>query len=315
MALAQRSGRSRHRLVLLVLTAVTFLTLDFRDFGPLDSAQSAVRDLLEPVASLTSTVFSPVTDVWNGLFDYDDLEKENEALRLELDELRGQQLTDEADLAAFEALREAIDIEHFTDLESVVARVTRGSVGNFDEDVVTIDKGSRDGLESDMVVVTGAGLVGVLDQVDGTTSTVQLLSDRDLVVGGRLGGIDEVGLARAKAGADDVVVVDRGLNWPEGGDEEDLPVVGSAVVTDAVSKYPAGIPVGVVAAVTTPDDLTMIVDVQLQNALDDLSYVRVLLAIPADEPPEEVVVPGTTLPAAPPPEAEADGSSDDEVGG
>ncbi len=309
MALTQRSGRSRHRLVLLVLTAVTLLTLDFRDFGPLDSAQSAVRDLLEPAASLTSTVFSPVTDVWNGMFDYDDLEKTNEALRIELDELRGQQLTNEADLAAFEALREAIDIEHFTDLESVVARVTRGSVGNFDEDVVTIDKGSRDGLVRHMVVVAGAGLVGVLDQVDGTTSTVQLLSDRDLVVGVRLVGVDEVGLARAKAGGDDVVVVDRGLNWPEGGDEEDLPAIGSAVVTDAVSQYPAGIPVGVVAAVTTPDNLTMIVDVQLLNALDDLSYVRVLLAVPAAELPEQEVVPNTTLPPAP--DTDEDGSGEE----
>jgi rod shape-determining protein MreC len=312
MALAQRSGRSRHRLVLLVLTAVTFLTLDFRDFGPLDSAQSAVRDLLEPVASLTSTVFSPVTDVWNGLFDYDDLEKENEALRVELDALRGEQLTNEADLAAFEALREAIDIAHFSDLESVVARVTRGSVGNFDEDVVTINKGTRDGLTRNMVVVTGAGLVGRLDQVDGTTSTVQLMSDRDLVVGVRLVGIDEVGLARAKAGDDDVVVVDRGLNWPEGGNEDDLPAIGSAVVTDAVSRYPAGIPVGVVAAVTTPDELTMIVDVQLLNALDDLSYVRVLLEVSSDEPPEQDIVPNTTLPPEAEPEAndELDGEGD-----
>ncbi len=85
-----------------------------------------------------------------------------------------------------------------------------------------------------------------------------------------------------------------------------------AVVTDAVSQYPAGIPVGVVAAVTTPDNLTMIVDVQLLNALDDLSYVRVLLEAPSGDPPLEEPVPNTTLPATLDADAE---NGDDEVDG
>ena len=38
MALAQRIGRSRHRLILLVLTAVSLLTLDLNGFGPLENS-------------------------------------------------------------------------------------------------------------------------------------------------------------------------------------------------------------------------------------------------------------------------------------
>lgn len=295
MALIQRSGRSRHRLVLLALTAITFLTLDFRDFGPLDSAQSAVRDMLEPVVSLTSTVLSPVSDVWNGLFDYDELEADNEALREELDRLRGEQISAQADLAAFERLREAVDIGYVDDLEWVVAEVVRRGVGNFDEDVITIDKGSRDGLAEDMAVVTGAGLVGRLEGVDSSTSTVQLLSDPSLIVGVRLVGVEEVGLAHPRGGAPGVLVVDQGLTWPENGDLADLPEVGSAVVTSALSRYPAEIPVGVVAAVTTVDELTMIVDVTLLNDLDDLSFVSVVLDVGADELPLDEVVPRTTI--------------------
>lgn len=292
MALSLRSGRARHRLVLLLLTAITFLTLDFRDFGPLDGAQSAVRDLLEPVVSLTSTVLSPVSDGWNGLFGYDELEAENERLREELDALRGEQIAAQADREAFEALLEAVDLDYATDLERVVAEVTRRGVGNFDDDVITIDRGTRDGLEVDMAVVTNAGLVGRIAQVDATTSIVQLLSDPELVVGVRLVGIDEVGLARARAGTAGAIFVDQGIDWPEDGDLSALPPPGTAVVTDALSKYPIGIPVGLVAEVDTDDDLTMIVEVTLTNKLDDLSYVAVLL----ESPPDEIVVPPTTLP-------------------
>jgi rod shape-determining protein MreC len=304
MALTQRAGRSRHRLILLVLTAATFLTLDFRDFGPLDSAQSAVRDLLDPVASLASTVFSPVSDVWNGLFDYDDLEAENERLRQERDDLLGAQLTSQADLQAFEALRAAVDIDYAGDIESVAAAVTRGGVGNFDDDVITIDKGTRDGIEDGMAVVTGAGLVGRIEDADATTSRVLLLSDPSLVVGVRLVGIDEVGLAHARGGSSETLLIDQGLGWPEGGDSARLPEIGSAVVTDSTSRYPAGVPVGEVTAVDSPDGLTMIVDVKLLNELEDLTYVSVLLQTGADTLPLEDVVPRTTLPLEPEPEPE-----------
>ena len=89
MALAQRTGRSRHRLVLLALTAITLLTVDLNGFGPIESAQRVVRDVLHPVTSLASTVFSPVGDAWNSVFNYGDLEDENDALRAELEELQG----------------------------------------------------------------------------------------------------------------------------------------------------------------------------------------------------------------------------------
>ena len=295
MALTQRSGRSRHRLVLLALTAVTFLTLDFRDFGPLDTAQRAVRDLLEPVVGVGAAVLSPVSDAWNGLFDYDELEAENEALQAELDELRGEQVAAEAEREAFRRLREAVEIDYVDDIPRVAAQVVRTGVGNFDEHVVTIDKGSRDGIDVNMAVVTGAGLVGRVAQVDGSTSRVQLLSDPAMVVGVRLVDIDETGLGSAPGGVPDVIVAERGLTWPEGDDPDRIPAVGTAVVTSSLSRYPADIPVGTVAAATTPDGLSMIVDVALLNDVSDLSYVSVLLAVGTDEVPLREVVPTTTV--------------------
>jgi cell shape-determining protein MreC len=91
MALStRRGGRTRFTLVLLILTSITLLTLDFRGFSPLSSVRSAVLDAFEPVGNFASDTMSPVRDAWNGAFDYDNVQSENEALRQRIDELEGQ---------------------------------------------------------------------------------------------------------------------------------------------------------------------------------------------------------------------------------
>ena len=83
MALSRGAAAvTRFTLVLLILTSITLLTLDFRGFGPIDSVRSAVLDGVRArSATSPATRFRPVGNVWNGAFDYDDLKRENEALR------------------------------------------------------------------------------------------------------------------------------------------------------------------------------------------------------------------------------------------
>ena len=286
MALAQRNGRSRHRLILLALIAITLLTVDLRNFGPAGSAQRLVRDVLHPVTSLASTILSPVSDAWNSIFDYDELEAENRRLQAELDELRGTALEAEADRTAYQQLLEAVELPYAADVEKVTANVIRRAVGNFDSDVVTIDKGSRHGIEKGMAVVTRAGLVGRIERVDGATATVQLLSDSSLVVGVRLVDTDDVGLGHGIAGEPGFFVVDQGPNWPDADDPTLVPELDSVVVTDATSRYPADVPIGTVASVGAgPDGLTMEVRVELANDVEDLHFVSVLLSEQIEEIP------------------------------
>ena len=294
MALAQRTGRSRHRLVLLALTAITLLTVDLNGFGPIESAQRIVRDVLNPVTSLASTVFSPVGDAWNSVFNYGDLEDENVALRAELEELQGAVIRGEADTQTLRRLLEATDLPYVGDVEQLTASVIRGSVGNFDDHVITIDRGSSDGIRTGMAVVTGAGMVGRIERVDNATSTVQLISDPSLFIGARLVGTDKVGLGHAVPGQSGRFVIDRGLDFPDSDDPALRPAVGSAVVTAGESSYPADIPIGTVSAVQrSTDKASMRVEVELSNNTDDLHFVSVLLVEPPEEFPLGEVVPST----------------------
>jgi len=306
---ARRAVRSRNRLALFVLTAITLLSLDFRGFGPIESAQSGVRDAIHPITSLVDTVLSPFGDAWNAVFRYSDLESQNAELQQKLDDMTGQAIQVEADRAAYDRLRDAVDIRFGGDIPRVAATVLRGEVGNFDTNVVTIDRGADAGLKPGMAVVTGAGLVGRLSQVDRSTSTVQLVSDSSLIIGVRLVSTDDVGLGHGVPGRVNEFVVDQGPGWPEGGNPELLPRVGSAVVTATDSRYPAEIPVGVVASVSTPDGLAMEVTVRLSNDVTDIGFVSVLLDVARDEVPLRPVVPSTIVPIeVNPAQLETDGS-------
>src|SRR5437879_8625531 len=90
MALSRRNGRSRFTLILLVLTSVTVLTLDFRGSSAVQGLRDGAATAFSPLRGAADTVFSPVGDAWNGVWHYDDVRKENEQLRQHVAELEGQ---------------------------------------------------------------------------------------------------------------------------------------------------------------------------------------------------------------------------------
>ena len=286
MAVAQRSGRSRYRLLLLILTAATLLTLDFRGFGPLETAQSRVRDVLEPVVAAVDVVLGPVAEVWTVMFSYNDLRSENAMLRDEVDRLGSADIRSAAQQDAFDRLLAATGVTYVEGVEQLAATVLRDSPGNFDDDVMSIDVGRRDGVVPGMAVVTSAGFVGRVETVDAASSTVTAVSDPGLLIGVRLLDTGDVGLGHGMAGEPTMFVVDAGLRWPETGDLSELPMIGSPVVTAAGSRYPADIPVGRVAAVEPAEaGLAQLVTVELAADVEDLGYVTVLLQAPEDETP------------------------------
>jgi len=284
MAQAQRTGRSPHRLVLLALTAITLLTVDLNGFGPAESAQRVVRDVLNPITSIAATVVSPIGDAWNSVFNYGDLESENEALKEEIAERTGAAVRAEADTQTLRRFLAAADLSYVGDIDFVTAEVVRSSVGNFDDHVVTISKGSRDGIEKGMAVVTAAGLVGRVIDADNSTAAVQLLTDDSLFVGVRLVSTDDVGLGHSVPGEDGAFVIDRGTDLPDSDDPSLRPAIGSAVVTAAESIFPADVPLGLVREVEeAADEVSMIIHVELTADVGDLHYVSVLLVAPLEE--------------------------------
>jgi rod shape-determining protein MreC len=273
VAPSRRFGRSRFTLILLVLASLTVLTLDYRDTGPVQGVRSVFGTVFSPFEGIGNAIASPFKDAWRGIFSYDDLEDENRDLRRRLDELEGQEITNEADLAELEEFRRLNRIQVPGDIDRVIAQVTEGPLTSF-LSTFEIDRGSGDGVEEGMVVMTEAGLVGRVERVQGGSATVRVITDPDYPeFGVRLVQGRDVGSAHA-AGQDGMLQVDEGI-------ELETPVErGDDVVTSGVdgSAYPRNIAVGTVESVAYTEDRTeRTLVIEPSADLDGLSYVVVLL--------------------------------------
>jgi len=281
VALSRRStrlGRSRFTLLLLVLTSITVLTLDFRGSGVVDDLRGAASTVFSPLADAAGTVTQPFTDAWNGAFGYGDLERENEQLRERIAEMEGD-VAEAADAnRQLDELAELEGISQYTALESVTSRVVGASLTNF-EHAIQIDRGSDHGVAVGMPVVTGAGLVGRVTAVTGGRSTVQLITDPAFDIGVRLAESGEVGLGHG-TGEGEPLVVDAGIEVSLRNDIPD----GEFVLTSGVdrSAFPPDIPVGEITEIeSAADQLSLVLTVEPLADLGDLAYVRVLLWEPA----------------------------------
>jgi rod shape-determining protein MreC len=207
------------------------------------------------------------------VFDYGDLKDENAQLRAELDELRGERLADEAAAEELTRLKQALELPGLEGVERQVARIVAGPTGNFDEHLVEINKGSSSGLQVGMAVMTNAGLVGRIAEVDSSRARVQLVSSPQFAVGVRISG--EVALARGTGSS-------KALRAAEGLSMDNPTQPGEPVVTNGgeASTFPPEVPVGRVADIDRSSG-SLAVAIELSADLENLDYVAVLLYSPA----------------------------------
>jgi rod shape-determining protein MreC len=247
--------------IALLLACAALITVDYRWGGqgdsrpspdsPVEPARRVTGEALGPAQSVIAAMIRPVVAVpqWfrtQGALrdDLARLEAENSRLRREA-ETAG---LDRNRLAGYDALaRTAADTGYSLAPAHVIAF---GPAQSFSR-TVTIDAGTDAGVQADMTVIDGDGLVGRVLRATRTTATVLLIVDADSVVGGRLGRSMEVGFLRGRGelageGELDLDLVD-GSATPDAGD---------VVVTwgsDGGSPYVAGIPIGrVTGVVSTP---------------------------------------------------------------
>lgn len=271
MAVSRRTARPRYTLLLLILTAVTLLTLDARGSGSgaISAVRSAARDVFAPIQGAATAVFEPVGNVLQGIVHYGDLEEENARLREENAELRGQALRGGDAEQERRALLDLQGLDFVGDIPTVPARVVNTTPSNF-EDTIEIDRGTSHGVAVDMPVVASGGLVGRVVEVSSRRAVVLLVTDPAASVGVRLSS-GEVGVARGQAGRSDLNVV----HVPPG----TKVAKGEVAVTSGLQQsiFPPSIPVGKVSRVVNRAG-ALNLDITLRPLADlrRLTFVKVL---------------------------------------
>jgi rod shape-determining protein MreC len=247
VAVSRRAARPRYILLLLVLTAITLLTLDQRGTGSgmFEKVRHGARDAFAPLSDGADRVLQPVGNFFEGAIHYGDLKQENARLRSQNAELQGKVLQAQDAERERQSLLDQQNLSFAGDIPPVRARVVETSASNF-ELTVEIDKGTSDGVGKGMPVVSGSGLVGKVVEASRKRATVLLLTDPSFSVGIRLSASGDVGVADG-TGAHrplNVRLIDPGTKVAKG----------EVVVTSGLqqSVFPPGIPIGTVASARTP---------------------------------------------------------------
>jgi len=181
----------RTRLVLgvLLIIAITLITLDFRDGGA-SPARGLGADIFGPIERVTHDVADPVASVFDSITGGPSAQGTITTLQRQNAELRAELSAAQLNKAARKQLAQLLQLDA-GGYQIVTANVIAAG-GGF-SDTVTLDVGSDDGIKADETVLNGSGFVGLVTQVSAKTSTVLLASDASSVVGVQLAGNSEIG--------------------------------------------------------------------------------------------------------------------------
>ena len=228
----------------------------------------------------TVTAFTPVEKMFvstgrffrNGWHNYADLRgarQQNRELQDEIARLQMEQVRLKEDAAQARRLQALLDFKENFIAKTVAAQVIAFS-GTEQSRLITIDKGSRDGIKTDMAVITPDGIVGKVKDVFKLSSQVLLINDHDSGAGvilehSRLQGIVK-GTPLGELQINDIM-------------SDEQVEAGEHVITSGGDRiYPKGYSVGTVTA-STPDhenDPFLVIKIKPAADLNRLEEVLVI---------------------------------------
>src|SRR5579885_3207673 len=138
-----------------------------------------------PIARGLRAIEDSLHHVFSRYFFLVGVERENEALKRDLDDSRSHDMLFEAEAKENERLRGLLDLKKRIPGDWIAARVvSTPPISPYR--VITIDKGLDDGVTRRAAVIAADGLVGQVSRVFGHTSQVLLITDPTSAVDGRI---------------------------------------------------------------------------------------------------------------------------------
>jgi len=232
--------------------------------------------IITPGEKLLAWAEHGLNQAWHDYVNVIALRHENTALKSENERLRIEQARLADDATQAHRLQALLDFKEQFITRSVAAQVI-GAGGTEQSRVLYIDKGSSDGLQPNMAVITPAGVVGKLRAVFPGSAQVLLMNDVNSGVGAILEKTRVYGVVKGKGSGE--VALDHIM-----GDEK--VERGEAVLTSGGDRiFPKGLPIGTVTDVSPGGDFFLNIKVKPAADLTRLEEVLVITEVQA-APPE-----------------------------
>ncbi len=182
MAIADIKQRTGVVLGAAILLHVVLISAQVNTASGLPVLQVVTFGSFSEVQRATMALIDGVRGLWSGYVALQQVQEENAALKQELQNLQVRFQQERAEAQRTDNLRQLLELRDRANLETVAAEVIAGPASP-DFRTVTIDKGSSDGLATDMAVISPAGVVGRVILSSGRAAKVQLLIDSNAAAG------------------------------------------------------------------------------------------------------------------------------------
>lgn len=245
--------RSKHsfptRYMLLILSGLCVLIM-FVSFtlnlsgGPLNTVAGYVFTPMQKGINSVGNWFVSRADELKSLKD---VTKENEELQAQVDELTTELNTVKLEQYELDSLRELFQLDQkYPSYKKVAARIIGSDSSNWFNTFV-IDKGTKDGIEKDMNVIAGSGLVGIVIDVGPNYAKVRsIIDDANNVSGMTLSTTDRCNVnGNLESMNENQVIEFSNLKC-----DENVIGPGEQLVTSNISdKYLEGILIGYISSI------------------------------------------------------------------
>ena len=240
----KRSLKVSNRFILFFVTILLIVVIiaTFNKRNNVSFIEKGLGYIVIPVQNIFSEVGGWTSDRINFIKNIRNLEKQNEELLKKVDELTYENKILQQYKEENTRLRNLLELDKkYADYPKIGAEIIGKDPGNW-YNVFLIDKGSNDGLETDMVVLSGNGLVGhIIETAPNYSKVLSIIDDRN-AVSSKVLRTSDLGVTKG-----DLTLMNEGLCKMEYIDSEADIIKGDEIVTSNLSDiYPPGIMIGTV---------------------------------------------------------------------
>jgi len=277
-------NRGRLLIIVLVVTALFLITLDLRGVQVISGLRTGTQTALTPVQKAGSWVVSPLRNFLSDVTHLGRTRNQIEKLKTENDKLRLILQDRKVADAQLTQLKSVLNLAGTAGYKIVNAKViSQGSSTSFTQ-TITIDAGTSSGIHTNMTVLSGYGLVGVVKYAYTSSSLVQLASDPAFRIGARIAGSQQIGILSGQGTRKGVLQLLDNTTTVRKGDA--LLARGS----DNGRPFVPGVPIGEVTGVdNSPGSVTQTADVKFYTNFSTLGVVAVVVSGGSADPRDSLV--------------------------
>ena len=259
--------KSKHLLVLMTFLCISAILLTFTQVVSVSPLREAASRVIVPFQNGINQVGTWMSGKLEGFQDVEELAAQNKELEQRVAELTEENTRLAQNQEELARLQELYQLDQsYSEYDKVAAQVISKDPGNW-YDTFVINKGSADGIEKDMNVIAGGGLVGLVAEVETNCATVRSIIDDSSSVSGMTASTSDTCIVSG-----DLRLMDEGKLAFSQMSTENAVAVGEQIVTSNISdKYLRGILIGYVSEVTEDSNHLTTPDISLPQWISNIS--------------------------------------------